>query len=1153
MNKYRGKSEIKDKLQVTRGRIRNRGNETTQEKEMNKRRNTKRRKRRYENRKRRKEVSVHLGLRIMYVNINGIRSKIKSLESVTEAIQPDVITLTEVKSQTIPSIKNYSWIHKKREKGKGGGLAIGIHHKTKQIPMEQLTEEDDDTEIEILWSKIIKGNNAYHIGVYYGKQEGHNEEAVEDEYSKLTTQINRLRMQGEIILTGDFNAKLQVTQNNKQIQKESRNGRIMKNMIKNTDLKVTTLNNITRGIWTRQNRQNASERSIIDYILCTEETDKSTTLVIIDEEGIMRMKGKHVSDHNTIYLEIENNKMQSNERQKAEHTNKQWKINRDTKWTKFNEFMRREINDIKTYSKLHNTIIEALEITVGKSKNRNTGKTKFAKYIENVKNEKNNLKHEIKTLNKAIRQGKQLDHNQLNQLYANYNQKKDSLIQMVRQDQHKRAEKITQRIKEEGGINSHLFWKYVKNTKKRPTETYDILDNDEKPITNPEKCKDYTAKYFQNLYKPWEPEEECKEELEKIRKDNEKAEKEPSEQFRITTKEFNKAISKMKNGKACGPDDIPNEAITKADKDIRNTYKNIIEGIINKKENIPIQWKNGNIITIYKGKGKKGLLKNERGITLSSNMGKVAERIIANKITEEINITDYQAGGKKNSSTSDHLTILNNVIYQNKKQKKTTYLCFMDVTKAYDKAWLEGIMHVMNKNGIEGTKWKMTRELSNNLKAKVQTRHGPTQEFEINDSIKQGGVLSVIQYATLIDEIAKNIDQEKIGCKQGMTDKKIGCLLWMDDVVLIAENTEDMHKMLKITHDTAQRYRIKFGEEKTKIMRIGKGAMDNFILGNINIGQTDKYKYLGYMLNEKANSQDHIQALKGKAEIAFQTIQSITGNMNLRNIHMKSTWKLLKATVIPIITYAGESMTYTKKETEQMNKILDNIIRRILNTPRSTPRETIYLECGLLDIETTINKNKLLMYNRIYRTGNTLTKEIISDENNTKWKEEIEILMNRYNIEKKTIQEKSKKIAKNKINSAIKETFRKELIKEGIKKSKVRYYLLNSEPNHENPINKKKKENYLNTLSQPDVSLIFNIKTRMIDVKNNYKNRYHDNICRHCKTEAETQEHILEKCSIIHENNRSKAKICLIKSFSPTILKQVAIKARKILELHQTQ
>ena len=77
--------------------------------------------------------------------------------------------------------------------------------------------------------------------------------------------------------------------------------------------------------------------------------------------------------------------------------------------------------------------------------------------------------------------------------------------------------------------------------------------------------------------------------------------------------------------------------------------------------------------------------------------------------------------------------------------------------KAYDKAWLDAIMYDMYKSGLQNSLWQVVRNLNQNLTAQLQTKYGLTRDIRIKDSIRQGGVLSVIQYALLIDEINKEI------------------------------------------------------------------------------------------------------------------------------------------------------------------------------------------------------------------------------------------------------------------------------------------------------------------------------------------------------------------------------------------------------------
>ena len=53
------------------------------------------------------------------------------------------------------------------------------------------------------------------------------------------------------------------------------------------------------------------------------------------------------------------------------------------------------------------------------------------------------------------------------------------------------------------------------------------------------------------------------------------------------------------------------------------------------------------------------------------------------------------------------------------------------------------------------------------------------------------------------------------------------------------------------------------------------------------------------------------------------------------------------------------------------------------------------------------------------------------------------------------------------------------------------------------------------TLHSGDVKLMFSFRTRMVDVKCNYKNKYTDHSCPLCKIEEDTQEHLLA-CSVIN-------------------------------------
>ena len=193
---------------------------------------------------------------------------------------------------------------------------------------------------------------------------------------------------------------------------------------------------------------------------------------------------------------------------------------------------------------------------------------------------------------------------------------------------------------------------------------------------------------------------------------------------------------KTKTKKSLGPDGIPNEIFIEADMNTRKTLLTTINKIHQEKQ-IPPSWLQGYIIRLYKGKGTKGKCSNERGITLASNIGKVYERIINERVKKVVQIREAQAGGIQGSATVDHLIGMKQTINEIRNKGNTACLVFLDVQKAYDKAWLDAILYVLHKNGVKGKNLHMVQKLNRNLTAKIHTRHGLAREIRIRDSIRQ--------------------------------------------------------------------------------------------------------------------------------------------------------------------------------------------------------------------------------------------------------------------------------------------------------------------------------------------------------------------------------------------------------------------------------
>ena len=119
----------------------------------------------------------------------------------------------------------------------------------------------------------------------------------------------------------------------------------------------------------------------------------------------------------------------------------------------------------------------------------------------------------------------------------------------------------------------------------------------------------------------------------------------------------------------------------------------------------------------------------------------------------------------------------------------------------------------------------------------------------------------------------------------------------------------------------------------------------------------------------------------------------------------------------------------------------------------------------------------------------------------------------------------------------------KNIEESGATKSKTTFYLNNKEK-----VMAGKRAPYMDLLSRREVSAIFAARTRMLDVKANFKNKYSDTKCRWCRTEDETQQHIMEEC--VEINRREIEKITTKEIFTEET-ESLRRTARKIIKLKE--
>ena len=169
-------------------------------------------------------------------------------------------------------------------------------------------------------------------------------------------------------------------------------------------------------------------------------------------------------------------------------------------------------------------------------------------------------------------------------------------------------------------------------------------------------------------------------------------------------------------------------------------------------------WCGGLITPIFKS-GTKNDASNHRGICISSCLGKLFCSILNQRLLEHVQSLDIlhksQIGFLAINRTADHVLTLRTLIdkYVNCHQTKV-YACFVDLTKAFDSVWHDGLLDKLLKINIRGNFYNEIKSLYSNSTSSVRIGNSQTRSFQYARGVRQGCILSPLLFNLYVNDFA---------------------------------------------------------------------------------------------------------------------------------------------------------------------------------------------------------------------------------------------------------------------------------------------------------------------------------------------------------------------------------------------------------------
>lgn len=456
-------------------------------------------------------------------------------------------------------------------------------------------------------------------------------------------------------------------------------------------------------------------------------------------------------------------------------------------------------------------------------------------------------------------------------------------------------------------------------------------------------------------------------------------------------------IKSRANKKSCGNDNLPNTVLKKLGKRFVAT----LATLLNQAYNVgyfPNKWKEAKIIPILKQGQQPTNPNNYRPISLLPCLSKIFERALCDVINHSCEdqqlFPDDQFGFRAGRSTIHPVTILQKEIVTKFMAKSPTVAITIDIQKAFDTTWIEGLIFKM------AFKFHFDRQLCRIIHSyltgrtfNVQVNESSSRTHPISAGVPQGGVLSATLYILYISDMPSPPQHTN----------PIKRLQFADDMLLYVSTRnlygakERLEDYVTTIFNYLRNWKLVCNPDKCEaIIFKSTNAMNtrtvNRVYKNIAIKIGDKLvlpsgkiKYLGVIFQTNAQHTRHIDHITKKAATATAIIRPILKKVDGLDRSIKML--LYKQLIRPILTYAFPCWTNVTSSQMERLRIAERKCLRLCTNYRRDIGCFLYCNNSLLyeranssRIDVTMITNALKFFDRCRHSESALILEICSPQ-----------------------------------------------------------------------------------------------------------------------------------------------------------------------------
>ena len=469
-----------------------------------------------------------------------------------------------------------------------------------------------------------------------------------------------------------------------------------------------------------------------------------------------------------------------------------------------------------------------------------------------------------------------------------------------------------------------------------------------------------------------------------------------------TLAETQQAIKQLQMGKAPGPDGIPPEIFKEGGEAIAIKLTGLMQQFW-EEGSVPQDFKDANIVHLYKNKGDRASCDNHRGISLLSIAGKIMARVVLNRITHHLLddvVSESQCGFRSNRGTIDMVFAVRQLQEKCREQNQNLYLLFVDLTKAFDTVSREGLWAILSKLGCPPKFVRIIQSFHDGMMARIVENGDVSEPFPVSNGVKQGCVLAPtlfsLMFATMLScALSKSdagitvryrcdgrfFDLRRLKARTKVLEALVRDFLFADDCALAALNESDLQELANCLAEAAKAFGLTISLRKTEVMLQPAPGLTppgpQIEIEGTTLNRVGSFTYLGSCLTSNCSLDNEVSNRLAKAGASFGRLW--TRVWGERGIRLSTKLAVYRAVVITSLLYGCETWTLYKKQIRALDQFHLRCLRRIMRISWEdrVSNTEVLRRANLPGIEALIMKAQLRWVGHVIRMDDTRLPKMV--------------------------------------------------------------------------------------------------------------------------------------------------------------------------------